>query len=48
MLDAKVTEMQLEVTQSKLAAETSEEEMDKMSEELSAVKKVGQRSNLPA
>ncbi|KAJ8029885.1 hypothetical protein HOLleu_29401 [Holothuria leucospilota] len=40
MLDARVTEMQLEVTQSKLAAENSEEEMDKMSEELGAVKKV--------
>ena len=32
--------MQLEVTHAKLAVETKEEEMDKMTEELNAVKKV--------
>ena len=35
-----MTELQLEVTQSKLMVEKKEEEMDKMTEELNAVKKV--------
>ena len=40
MLENQITDMQLEVTQSKLAVETKEEEMEKMTEELNAVKKV--------
>lgn len=40
ILDAKLTEMQLEVTQRKLAAEKAEEDSEKLSEELNAVKKV--------
>ena len=35
-----MTELQLEVTQSKLMVENKEEEMEKMTEELNAVKKV--------
>ncbi|XP_022109970.1 myosin-11-like isoform X2 [Acanthaster planci] len=41
-LEGKLTELQLEVTQSKLLVEKKEEEMDKMADELNAVKKVGE------
>ncbi|XP_038076508.1 myosin-9-like isoform X2 [Patiria miniata] len=41
-LEGRLTELQLEVTQSKLMVEKKEEEMDKMMEELNAVKKVSE------
>ncbi|XP_033634679.1 myosin-11-like isoform X2 [Asterias rubens] len=41
-LEGKVTELHLEVTQSKLMVENKDEEMDKMMEELNAVKKVSE------
>ena len=45
-LEGKVTELHLEVTQCKLMVENKDEEMDKMMDELNAVKKVSWRGIL--